>query len=171
MGENGKQTVTELLQHILDTHHRYMREALPRLTGLCEACLEGVGEGQPRIKAVFENLRAELESHMWKEEMVLFPLALGLEEARLSGKPAPPSHCGSIRNPIRVMEHEHQDALKALAELRRLSDGYTPPGDASERLKALFGGLAELEADLHRHIDMEDHHLFPRAAALETSLA
>jgi regulator of cell morphogenesis and NO signaling len=108
---------------------------------------------------------------MWKEEMVLFPLVLGLEEARMSGRPAPPAHCGSIRNPIRVMEQEHSNATEALADLRRLSDGYTPSGDAGDNFRALYTGLAELDADLHRHIDLENDHLFPRAVQLEASLA
>jgi regulator of cell morphogenesis and NO signaling len=155
--------LSDLVQHILDTHHRYLREALPRLSRLSEEAVQ--------VQRTFESLRAELESHMWKEEMVLFPLVLGLEEARMSGRPAPPSHCGSIRNPIRVMEQEHTSANEALAELRRLSDGYTPPGDAGDNFRALYTGLAELEADLHRHIDLENDHLFPRAAELEAALA
>ena len=164
-----------LIRHIVDTHHRYLRDALPRLTQLAEevvqARLENHGDTLLPVQQTIQELRGELESHMWKEEMVLFPLVIGLEEARMAGRSAPPVHCGSVLNPIRVMEREHATAGRALAELRRLTSDYTPPGDASQSYRALYAGLAELEADLHQHIHLEDNTLFPRAAELEAALA
>lgn len=171
MEKTHQQSVSEMVQHILDTHHKYLREALPRLTRLGEESTQGHGDTLVQVRKTFENLRAELESHMWKEEMVLFPLVLGLDAARMNGRPAPPAHCGSIRNPIRVMEQEHTTATEALAELRRLTDSYTPPGDASDSHRALYAGLAGLEADLRRHIDLENDLLFPTAVELEAVLA
>lgn len=171
MSEEGRETVSGLVQHILDTHHKYLRSALPELSRLCLEAMQGNGEKLQPLKRTLEGLCEELESHMWKEEMVLFPLALELEEARRKGQPAPPSHCGSVRNPIRVMELEHQEAIQALSELRRVSDGYAAPAGAGEPLLALYRGLAELEVDLRKHIDIEDRGLFPRIAELEGSPA
>lgn len=164
-------TLSVLIQHILDTHHAYLREALPKLTQLAQVS-GGAGGGTDAagIGGVLEGLRAEIESHMWKEEMVLFPLIRSLEEAEASGKPAPPSHCGSVRNPIRVMELEHESAKGALDELRKRTANYTDPAAAGVSA-AMAQELRRLDEDLRRHIHLEDDILFPRAIELEARLA
>ena len=167
--------LSALIRHILDTHHAYLRGALPKLSQLVQNATPAAGgeqgEALQEIAQVFRDLRSELESHMWKEEMVLFPLIEGLEAAEATGQAAPPSHCGSVRNPIRVMESEHGNAKHALAELRRLTGGFTAPAGASTDIRNLLTGLAELETDLHSHIHLEDDILFPRAGELEGRLA
>lgn len=68
---------------------------------------------------------------------------------------------------IDCMMHEHDDAGAALARLRELTHGFTPPDEACNTYRALFGGLAELEEDLHRHIHLENSVLFPAARKLQ----
>jgi regulator of cell morphogenesis and NO signaling len=104
---------------------------------------------------------------MMKEEMVLFPYIVRLEEASLAGEPALPPPFGTVRNPVRMMEHEHESAGEALRELRALSNGYAVPEDACLSYRTLYGALAEFEADLHRHIHLENNVLHPRAIELE----
>jgi regulator of cell morphogenesis and NO signaling len=102
-----------------------------------------------------------------KEERVLFPLIRQLEAAST----LPSVHCGSVNNPIRVMEHEHDTAGLALARMRKLTGGFRTPPDGCESYRTLMDGLAAVEADLHRHIHKENHVLFPGAAGLEGCLA
>jgi regulator of cell morphogenesis and NO signaling len=160
----------DLADHIEATHHAYLRLELPRLTELAKKVAADHGEHRPEmaeLRTVLAGLRAELEAHLLKEERVLFPLIKQLEQAnRLF-----PMHCGMVANPIRVMEHEHDDAGEALRRLRALTDDYRPPDDACNSVKALYAGLEALEADLHRHIHKENNILFPRAAAMEATLA
>jgi len=161
-------TLSGLMDHILEKHHAYLRAALPSLTELSHSAKNGAPpETAGRLAQIVRDLRSELESHMWKEEMVLFPLIRVLEEAEANGKPAPASHCGSVQNPIRVMEHEHAGAKEALRSLREITGDYgaggTPP--------ALYAALAELDQDLHRHIHLEDDILFPQAVALESRVS
>lgn len=164
-------TLSVLIQHILDTHHAYLRKALPKLTQLAQVTgAEGHEQEAASIRGVLDGLRAEIESHMWKEEMVLFPLIRSLEEAEAAGQPAPPSHCGSVRNPIRVMEQEHDEATTALNELRKRTADYTDAAAAGVSA-AMVQELSRLDEDLRRHIQLEDDILFPRAIALEARLA
>jgi regulator of cell morphogenesis and NO signaling len=107
---------------------------------------------------VLSGLKQELESHLLKEEMVLFPLIRQMEAA--------PHHSG-VRNPIRVMLMEHDNAGAALARLRELTGGYVPPADACNTFRACYGELEALEKDLHLHIHLENNILFPRALELE----
>jgi regulator of cell morphogenesis and NO signaling len=66
-----------------------------------------------------------------------------------------------------MMEHEHDSAGNALRALRTGSNGYMPPSDGCTSYQTLYRALAELEADLHQHIHLENNILFPRAIALE----
>lgn len=162
-------TLTELAEHIVATHHAYLGRELPRLAALTTRVhkVHGARHAElAQVREVFDGLSGELAAHMRKEEFILFPLIAQMEAAQS----AEPSHCGTVRNPIRVMEMEHDSAGNALAELRRLTSDYTPPVDACGSYRALLSGFAELEADLHQHIHKENNILFPRAVQLETRL-
>lgn len=161
-------TMGELIDHIVGTHHAYLQGQLPRLLAMAGKVVDVHGERHPEldeVRTVFEELAGELTSHLAKEEQILFPMIKELETAAS----APCFHCGTVKNPIRVMEHEHDQAGHALARLRRLTNDYTPPTDACNTYRTLLAGLAELEADLHQHIHKENNILFPRAAAAETA--
>lgn len=159
-------SLTELVDHIEQTHHVYLREALPRLQAQAAKVREAHGDSRPEVREMGDVLAAlidELDLHMQKEEQILFPGVRTLEQTR----GAVQFHCGSLANPIRVMEMEHDGAGEALARLRELSGGYQPPAGACETFRAWYRGLVELEHDLHRHIHKENNVLFPRVLALE----
>lgn len=159
----------ELIDHVLDRYHARLHEDLPRLDAMAAKVLSVHGEKHPEtlpaLAATLCDLREELESHMVKEERVLFPAVRALEAAAGGGQ-APGATLG-LSGPIAMMEHEHDVAAAALAELRRLTAGYQPPAGACTTFRGLYHGLAELESDTHRHIHLENNVLFPRAARLE----
>jgi regulator of cell morphogenesis and NO signaling len=158
-----------LADHIVETHHTYLREVLPRLDVQFDKVVEVHAERHPELRQmqdVFRRQWAELVLHLVREEQVLFPFIKQLE-ARAS---LPRIYRGSVDYPIRVMEHEHDSTGSALKSLRKLSGGFAAPPDACPTYRALLHGLAELEADLHRHIHKENNILFPKASALEASL-
>ncbi len=162
-------SLAELSANIVDTHHAYLRRELPRLAQMTAKVREVHEARHPELQEVQEvyvGLRAELELHMMKEEQVLFPLIRTMEANGVVAA----AHCGSVRNPIRVMEHEHDTAGTALLRLRTLTNGYAAPADGCNTYRALVSGLAELEADLHKHIHKENNILFPRAVVLEDEL-
>ena len=149
-----------LCEHIVSVHHAYLRSELPRLFGLIDKVARAHGAEQPelaRLQAVFADLAVELEGHMQKEEIILFP---AIRDAEATGAQLP------LAAPISVMEHEHDDAARALEQLRELSDGYQAPAGACNTYRAMLDGLAALKSDLHRHIHEENNVLFPRSLAL-----
>lgn len=163
--------LAELIEHILRTHHEYLKLNLPALSRRLARVAEVHGEKDPaRLSAMTEvlgGLRAELEEHMHKEEVILFPFLEQYGRAAAQGLPMPPVPFGTIANPIRVMEREHTSAGDALTRLRELTGGYRLPEWACDTVRALWRGLEELEQDLHMHIHLENNILFPRAIALE----
>lgn len=157
-----------LADHIEATHHAYLREELPRLDVMTKKVAQVHGDAEPRlhdIRRIFVACREELEAHMLKEERVLFPMIRELEQA--DGPVA--FHCGSLANPIRMMEHEHDNAGDSMTRFKELTDGYAPPEWACNTYRAMVDGLAAFERDMHQHVHKENNVLFPRALELEAS--
>lgn len=160
----------ELIDHIVATHHEYLRQEMPWIEAKLNKLAEKHAERYPwvvSLRDVFLGLKAELDMHMRKEEMILFPFIVRMEQAALDGAGPVFAPFGSIRNPITMMEMEHDSAGNALREIRRLSTGYTPPEDACSTFRATLDALEKLEADLHLHIHLENNILFPRAIELQ----
>ena len=157
----------ELVHYILKQHHEFLRRELPRVHAMAERVAHVHGSHTPSLVEIFETfiaLEDELNSHMQKEELILFPIIDALcQGERLMD--------GSIDGPIGCMVHEHEEAGQALVRLRELSNGYQPPVDACNTYRALFAGLLELEEDLHRHIHLENAVLFPAAQELMDELS
>lgn len=164
----------ELVRFIVDEYHADLRGELPRLGQMAAKVLAAHGEKHPELLpalvSTFRGLRQELEEHMAKEERVLFPYVERLAALAASGQGLAASPFSSIEAPIGMMEHEHDDAARALARLRELTRGYVPPDGACNTFRGLYHGLAELEKALHEHIHLENNVLFPRAARLEGEL-
>jgi regulator of cell morphogenesis and NO signaling len=160
----------ELIAHIQDTHHRFTRDEMKRLGPLFDKVCSVHGNNHPellRMRETFAALSDELRMHMMKEEMVLFPYIVRMEEAVIASEPVLPPPFGAVRNPVAMMMREHDDAGVALRVLREASHGYTAPPDACLSYQALYRALADFEADMHQHIHLENNILFPRAMAME----
>jgi regulator of cell morphogenesis and NO signaling len=161
-------SLIELAEHIEETHHAYLREELPRLEFMTEKVSRVHGDKEPRllrVREAFVALKAELEPHMMKEERVLFPIIRELE----ASASRPEFHCGSVANPIRQMEHEHDQAGDALAIIREATDDFLPPEWACNTYRAMLDSLEKLEADMHQHVHKENNVLFPKAIELEAA--
>lgn len=155
-------SLTEFCDHIEQTHHAYLKVELPRLTLLLQQVAGVHGSRHAELyslQAAFARLMSELEPHLFKEEQILFPAIRQLDQS--VGHSRFPF--GSIANPIRMMEHEHDQAGQALQEIRELTGNFTIPEDACNTWRVMCDGLRNLEADLHQHIHKENNILFPRA--------
>ena len=166
----GDGTVAELVQYVLDRHHAYLKAELPRLEGLLVklAAIPCSRDGAMlhRLRRVFEEFKVGVELHMHKEEAVLFPAILQMERAVQAGAIEAGGSVGSFSNVIRMMSREHDSAEAELDHIREITNDYSYPEDAGEKLRALFDGLSALDADLRFHVHLEDDVLFERALRL-----
>lgn len=166
--------ITTLADHILETHHVFLKEQLPRLDALLEKVqnAHGTQHGDmlQKLRDTFDILRNELEPHLIKEEQILFPAIRSIDAFITEGAPQPVIHCGSVAYPIQQMEYEHENAGNVLTEMRSITKDYHLPEDACASFKALYDGLKALEADLHEHIHLENNILFPKSIAQEVSI-
>lgn len=159
-------SLAKLADHIEQTHHAYLHTELPHLGKMVAKVAAVHGEKEPRlhqIKDIFLAVSQELETHLQKEEEILFPMIRQLE----SSAAVPSFHCGMIANPVHQMEFEHDEAGVALGQLRQLTDNYTAPEWACNTYRTMLDSLLNFEQDMHQHIHKENNVLFPKAIALE----
>lgn len=165
-------TLESLINHILNTHHVFTKEELNRLDALLAKVCSVHGQNHSellQLQGVFRDLNNDLLLHMGKEERVLFPFIILMEEAARNKEPFPAPPFGTVRNPVRMMSFEHDNAGELLRQLRRISSGYTVPQDVCISYRTLYQALEEFERDLHQHIHLENNLLFPRAIEMESS--
>ena len=165
----SKASSQDLITHIVDTHHAYLKTELPRLRVLFAKVMRAHGEHhgamlEPMQKE-FLALAAELDTHLQKEETVVFPRIVALDAAARGKQPKPAG--AAIDTPLRELLQEHDRAGAILASLNKRSSHYTPPADACPTFIELFASLHRLEEDLHEHVHLENNLLYPQVPSLE----
>ena len=164
--------LSDLIEYIVGRHHDYLRGEFPglqsRLDKVYRVYNQRYGPALLGLPEVFGALRSELESHIRKEEVILFPAIVAFEEVVRSGR-QPNLPLTGLSELIRTMESEHSIAGDALTKIREITANFALPEYACVTYRALMSGLEELEHDLHLHIHLENNILFPRAERLETA--
>ena len=159
-----------LAEYIEKKHHRYVEEKIPVLQQFLDKLCKVHGGRHPElleITALFIGCSKELASHMKKEELILFPFIKRMVKAKMESLPVQSHQFGTVKNPIAMMKHEHDQEGERFRQIAKLSNSYTPPADACNTYKVTFAMLEEFEKDLHLHIHLENNILFPKAIELE----
>ncbi|MEO5742864.1 MAG: hemerythrin domain-containing protein [Vicinamibacterales bacterium] len=162
-----------LVDYIVATHHAYIRESAPVIQQHLAKVVAAHGARHselPLIESQFSKVASELMLHMMKEEQVLFPYIRALGQVVSENAPPPPDMFGTVQNPIRMMEIEHQAAGDGVASIRELTRDYEPPANSCATYRLALQELAAFEQDLHRHVHLENNVLFPKAVELEENL-
>ncbi|MEJ2055813.1 MAG: hemerythrin domain-containing protein, partial [Calditrichaceae bacterium] len=163
-----------LVDYILINHHGYLKRELPNINAHIDKIVSRHGSNHPELAELqhyFNELRTEIEQHLYKEEQILFPYVNQLLLAQENGQDTGGFHCGSIDQPISVMEMEHESAGEMLRKMRHAANDYKLPEDACNTYRLTFDQLQELEADMHQHIHLENNILFPKASRMEKQMA
>lgn len=156
----------DLVDHIVATHHAYLRRTLSVVRLLIEKAAHDRGADYaalPRVRQIIDKLTPEVLDHLNMEEQVLFPKIREL--ARASRLPAAPAE--RVDRAMQEIGHEYEEAAKQLQSLRNATDRFTSPPDAPTAYQALMEELADIEFDLERHSYLENDVLVPRARDLE----
>lgn len=140
-----------LINHILTRYHEVHRRELPELVKLARK-VEAVHAEHPQaprgLADLLQQMVGDLEMHMKKEELILFPSML--------------RHATGIGAPIAQMRHDHDDHGAYLRRLEAIANGCVLPEGACRSWQALYAGAAKLADDLMEHIHLENNLLFPR---------
>lgn len=169
-GSLSDMPLSDLIDYILDKHHVYTRDEIAHLTQLMAKVASRHGshyEYLLELKELFAAICYDLEPHMVKEEMVLFPYIRDLEYRRSNKLRASFPAFGTVRHPISMMAVEHEEVGELLSRMRSVTNDYALPEGACPSFTALYHRLDEFERDIHQHIHLENNILFPRAVKLE----
>lgn len=172
--QTAEMTLTELVNYILDKHHSYTYREMAQLTPLMEKVVARHGDHHAfllDLKDSFAAVCSDLEQHMRKEEMVLFPYIADIDYRHSMNLSVSLPPFGTIRHPIAMMQREHEETGELLAKMREITDDYKLPEGACPSFMALYDRLQAFERDLHQHIHLENNVLFPRADELETKVS
>lgn len=168
-----KLTLSQLADHIVSTHHAYVKTESQQLLAYAEKVVSKHGQRHPELFKIFQlvvAIKEEMALHMHKEEVVLFPRIKELEKFAGHEHGDIQLSVSYLQAPITMMEQEHDHAGALLAEIRQESANYTPPADACTTYKLLFASLQAFEMDLHQHVHLENNILFPKAITLAKEL-
>jgi len=168
-----KMSLTQLCDYIVQTHHAYVKNEMPQIYAYLHKISSKHGDRHPELNKVFQTFAAvkeEMEGHMKKEELILFPRIKEMEKLANSGAGQFQLNIGYLQSPINVMENEHDHAGSQLNEIRILTNDYTPPQDACTTYRLSFAALQAFELDLHQHVHLENNILFPKAIDMFESL-
>ncbi len=165
--------LSTLATYIVGNHHAFVRQTIPVLLTHTKKVAAVHGDRHPELPEVarlFNEVASEMTSHMAKEEQILFPYIVELEEASHVAGARPSAPFGTVRNPIRMMEAEHESAGDAMARIRFLTSGYAIPDSACTTYRVCQQELEAFERDLHDHVHLENNIQFPQAARLEAEM-
>lgn len=166
-------SMSRLIQHIVRTHHQYVRCELPRLVEMACKLTGKHGDRAPELKEVetlLDALHAEMFAHLQKEEQVLFPFIAQMEEETVGFASSERACSQTVAQPVSMMVREHESAEGLVSGLRRLTNEFKTPTWACPTFVALYAGLNQFERDLRQHVHLEDDILFPRAIEMESAL-
>ncbi|KKB73106.1 MULTISPECIES: iron-sulfur cluster repair di-iron protein [Bacillus] len=153
---------SRLIDYVVQTHHAYLFEVLPELSGFVTKVYRVHGTHHPELAKVhqlFHQLKAELEHHLIQEEEQIFPKIKSYEETKSE------AHLAEAVKAIDVLEQEHEACGNILKELRKATNDYSLPEGACTTYTLTYLKLDELETDIFQHIHLENNILFPRLEA------
>ncbi|HHV84674.1 MAG TPA: iron-sulfur cluster repair di-iron protein [Petrimonas sp.] len=162
-----------LADYIEKKHHRYVRAKTAEITPYLAKIADVHGDRHPElyeIKELFAQSAADLSAHMIKEENILFPLIREMVDKKARGEKLTRPPFGSIENPIKAMQIEHDNEGVRFRRISELSNNYETPQDGCNTYRVTLNLLKEFEDDLHRHIHLENNILFPAAIEFERDI-
>ncbi|MFO7523815.1 MAG: iron-sulfur cluster repair di-iron protein [Ignavibacteriaceae bacterium] len=162
-----------LVDYIINNHHQHIHKMIPVISAHANKVSDAHGLKHPEVTEIskmFSIIYKDLKQHMLKEEQILFPYIKLLFTLKESGSKSEVPYFGTIKNPIHLMEIEHESAGEGFSSIRELSNNYQPPIDACTTLIVFYEELQEFESDLHKHIHLENNLLFPKSIALEEEM-
>jgi regulator of cell morphogenesis and NO signaling len=162
-----------LIDYIVHNHHAYINKMIPVLSTHTQKIATVHGKNHPELletASIFSRVYKDLRQHMMKEEQILFPFIKQLVFSKRKGTKSEAPFFGTVKNPIRMMEAEHQAAGDEMYGIRNLTTNYNIPEDACNTYRVTMQELKDFEQDLHKHVYLENYILFPKSVELEAEL-
>jgi regulator of cell morphogenesis and NO signaling len=166
--------VSHLIAYIIANHHHYAKEVIPVISDHLAQCIDSHGTEYPllaKVQNVFSKIASDLRAHMLKEEKILFPSLILMEDCLEKNQPVGIMPFSAVSNPIEILRYEHEIAGNEILKMREILNDLNPSENDCTRIRLAYNELREFEVDMHRHVFLENYILFPRAEKLERDIA
>ncbi|MDF2677127.1 MAG: protein of unknown function ScdA domain protein [Bacillota bacterium] len=157
-------SLEELVEQIVNKHHAYLWDELPKISKLATTILRVHGEHHPELSKVhklFHTVKMDLESHLTNEETIQYPAI----KRYINSKDE-----ADLDKAIKIIDDlkdEHTGAGDILKQLRVVTNDYEIPKDVCETFILTYAKLQEMESDIFQHIHLENNILFPKLESLK----
>ncbi len=161
-----------LIDYIINTHHRFVRNKTEELFPFLQKIARVHGQTSPHHVEIFQtfcDLSSEMMHHLEDEEKIVFPLIKSIYQKRKRGETVSSEEIEELKKQLNNMLDDHDGAGEKMQKIRRLSNGYATSEDSCTTYRMVYQNLEGFEADLHKHVHLENNILFRKAEDLITS--
>ena len=167
----SKWKLEHLIDHIIETHHAYVRKQIPVISAYLDQICKAHGKTQPElfeIKSLFAEDAHDLMQHMEAEESIVFPMIrdLAVTPLHLSSPSCVPLNF--FQKMISAMENDHVNEGIRWKKIEELTENYKLQFGCNVAF-VTFSLLHEYQENLHFHIHLENNILFPGALELKNN--
>lgn len=155
-----------LIDYIINIHHSFVRTKTKEIAAYAAKVARVHGDRHPENIEIFKSfisLSNELMEHLEAEEATVFPLIKKIVEMQVNSEPVLKMEKEKLKGQLSLMIGDHEGAGQLMADIRELSNDFTPPADACRTYQILYQNLAGFEEDLHKHVHLENNILFRKA--------
>ncbi|MBS1538727.1 MAG: iron-sulfur cluster repair di-iron protein [Bacteroidetes bacterium] len=159
-----------LIDYIIQQHHSYVKTMIPLIQAHLQKVVNAHSAKHPEVSLIqelFVDMSTELLSHLTQEETVVFPNLKKIVSQLVLAKSKLTNEHEFVKL-IENLEKEHLDVGKILGEIQLLTNGFTPPPGACTTFRVLYQELQAFQADMFRHIHLENNILFPKIMEMVT---
>ncbi|GAB7085993.1 hemerythrin domain-containing protein [Marinifilum fragile] len=165
--------VRDIVAYLKMTHASYLNNTVTDIEQKIKSLeLEGSEDKKyiALIRNFFEGYKSELTEHIMREEDVVFPYVLAVDEIIKSEKFTDKNKKVFESFSIVEYEEEHDDIEEKLMDLRTIMIKYVAPPANTNLYHSIIQDLFRLEEDLNYHSRIEDKVLIPKIILMEKSI-
>lgn len=162
-------TLPFLVDHIVNTHHVYLKENDEQIVDYARKIADVHGAHHPEvieISVIFAKIATDMAAHLKHEEEVFFPAIKRADAAVSSGNNPDTLDRVLIKTSLEKLHREHEEIGDAIHQIRHLAKEYAIPEGVCNTFVVTYRKLKEFEDDLHKHVHLENNILFAKAAQL-----
>ena len=165
-----------IITYLKNTHNYYLNKKIPEIQDMIDRLIEDNKDASFKelrlLQTFFKDYQQHLSEHVEREELVVYPYILRLEQFVQQADPKHSKEKEDLRQyAIDRYVEEHDDIEGSLFELKTLMIKYMPPVKNPNLCYKILGQLGHLERDIQDHSNMENRVLVPRVRLMEEKLS
>jgi len=160
----------DIVNYLKMTHASYLNEKLTEIELMIDNLRSEKDEDQKYISLIknfFEGYRTELTEHILREEDVVFPYVIAVEQTVLEQSVSDFNRKYLEDYSIQTFHEEHDDIEEKLLDLKTIMIKYLNPPVNIPLYHKIIQELFKLEEDLNYHSRIEDNVLIPKVKTME----